>query len=191
MANPTTAIFLNSQTPAPPTNEQNVKFQSDGAQPQQSVTAYDPLMVGDTGSGGKSGNVPVPGAGDSAAGKFLHAGGSFQLPPMVIGFMLATAANGTTITPPGRLIAPRTGSVSKCKVIVNQVDSGTDLTFRIKKNGTTIFTADNTVSHTVSVGTLTTFTNLTSTPLPIAADDIFTLDITLGSASWSVTIQLE
>lgn len=40
MSAPTTSIFLNSTTPAPPTGKQNVVFQSDGATPEQSISAY-------------------------------------------------------------------------------------------------------------------------------------------------------
>jgi len=148
-------------------------------------------MVGDTGSGGLAGNVPPPAAGDSAAGKFLKADGSWQAPQMVIGFMLAAATTGSAVTPPGRLVAPRSGFLRKCKVVVNTVDTATVLTFRIKQNGTSVFTADNTIATSTSVGTVLTFTNLTSTPLPVAADDVFTLDITSGSAVWAITIQLE
>jgi hypothetical protein len=38
-------------------------------------------MVGDSGSGGTKGLVPAPGAGDTAAGKFLKADGTFAVPP--------------------------------------------------------------------------------------------------------------
>ena len=81
MSAPTTSILLNKTTPAAPSGQQNVVFQSDGATPQQSISAYDQLMVGDTGSGGKAGNVPAPAAGDAAAGKFLKADGTFAVPP--------------------------------------------------------------------------------------------------------------
>jgi len=191
MPNPTTAIFLNKTTPAPATGRQNIEFASDNATPQQSVTASDPVMVGDAGTGGLAGNAPAPTAGDAAAGKFLKADGSWQTPQMVIGFMLAAATTGTAVTPPGRLVAPRSGFLRKCKVVVNAVDSGTVLTFRIKQNGTSVFTADNTIATSTSVGTVLTFTNLTTTPLPVSVDDVFTLDITSGSAVWSATIQLE
>jgi len=40
-----------------------------------------PVMVGDSGSGGEQGVVPAPGAGDTAAGKFLKADGTWQVPP--------------------------------------------------------------------------------------------------------------
>ena len=182
--------FLNDAIPAAPTGRQNVHFSDDGGTPAK-VTGSDPVMVGDAGSGGLAGNVPAPAAGDADAGKFLKADGSWQTMPMVIGFMLASAITGTTLTPPGRLLAPRNGFVSRCKVVVNAVDSGTALTFRIKQNGSSVFTSDITLATSTAVGTVLTFTNLTSTPLPVSVDDVFTLDITSGSAQWSATIQLE
>lgn len=39
------------------------------------------VMVGDSGSGGTKGMVPAPAAGDAAAGKYLKADGSFDVPP--------------------------------------------------------------------------------------------------------------
>ncbi len=81
MSTATTAIKFSNTTPAAPSGQQNITWQSDGGVPQQSVTASDPVMVGDTGSGGLSGNVPAPPAGSAAAGKFLSASGAFEVPP--------------------------------------------------------------------------------------------------------------
>jgi len=44
------------------------------------VPADLPTMVGDSGSGGAKGAVPAPGAGDTAAGKFLKADGTWAVP---------------------------------------------------------------------------------------------------------------
>lgn len=41
----------------------------------------DSLFIGDTGSGGSAGKVPAPTSGDASAGKFLHANGTWALPP--------------------------------------------------------------------------------------------------------------
>ena len=41
-----------------------------------------PRMTGDAGTGGTAGAVPAPAAGDSAAGKFLRADGSWTAPPV-------------------------------------------------------------------------------------------------------------
>jgi hypothetical protein len=40
-------------------------------------------------------------------------------------------------------------------------------------------------------GTLSTFTTLTSSPLPVATNDIFTIDITSGASDWAFTAVLE
>lgn len=40
-----------------------------------------PAMEGDSGAGGTKGAVPAPGAGDTAAGKYLKADGSWAVPP--------------------------------------------------------------------------------------------------------------
>lgn len=48
-------------------------------------------FVGDSGSGGQSGLVPAPAAGDAAAGKFLMANGDWELPSN-------TPGNVTTVT---------------------------------------------------------------------------------------------
>lgn len=45
------------------------------------ATAILDAVVGDSGSGGTKGLVPAPGAGDTAAGKFLKADGTFAVPP--------------------------------------------------------------------------------------------------------------
>lgn len=84
MSLPTTGIKLNSVAPAPPADKQNMVFVSDGGTPQQQVTAIDPVMVGDTGSGGKAGNVPAAPAGAGAAHYVLKADGTWG-PPMTSG----------------------------------------------------------------------------------------------------------
>jgi len=45
------------------------------------ATAILNAMVGDSGSGGTKGLVPAPGSGDTAAGKFLKADGTWVVPP--------------------------------------------------------------------------------------------------------------
>lgn len=114
---------------------------------------------------------------------------SFFDGPMVIGFAVGGGAIGTAVG--GRAIAPRAGSVSKCKVVINASDAAVDLTFTIKQNGVGVFTSNQTITHGASPGTLSTITSLTSTPLTVAADDLFTMEITSGSSSWAFTAQLE
>lgn len=83
-------------TPAPPSGQQLIVPQNDGGSPVANESFYDPVMVGDTGSGGKAGNVPAPAAGDAAANKFLKADGTFAaLPKQVLGSVaLAPSAPG-------------------------------------------------------------------------------------------------
>jgi hypothetical protein len=93
--NPGSVINLNSETPAPPSSEQNVLWQADTNNPRN-VSAYDPVMVGDAGSGGKAGNVPAPLAGSYEAQMFLRADGNWAIPPSVAG-NFAVEVNGTQI----------------------------------------------------------------------------------------------
>jgi len=76
-----TANF-NATTPGPPTTgQQNIIWQDDGGSPIVNISAINPNMIGDSGSGGKSGNATAPAAGDAAAGKFLKADGTWAVPP--------------------------------------------------------------------------------------------------------------
>lgn len=81
VAAPGSTVNLNGTTPAPASGTTNVIFQKDGGTPTTNVSAYMPLMVGDTGSGGVSGAVPAPPAGSAGAGKFLSANGGYAIPP--------------------------------------------------------------------------------------------------------------
>jgi len=110
---------------------------------------------------------------------------------LVIGFVIADGTSGTDIGP--MLVAARSGSVSKCKVVVKASDASTDLGFTIKQNGISVFTSSPTVTAGTASGTVLTFTGLTASPPPLAisADDVFTIDIISGSSSWVFTAQLE
>lgn len=56
-------------------------------------------MTGDSGTGGLKGLVPAPGAGDTAAGKYLKAGGTWATPPNTGGWdAIITKANSDTVT---------------------------------------------------------------------------------------------
>jgi hypothetical protein len=74
-------VNLNATTPGPASTRQNIVFADDSGSPTVNVSAIDPLLVGDTGSGGTAGNVPAPASGDAAAGKFLKADGTWAVPP--------------------------------------------------------------------------------------------------------------
>jgi hypothetical protein len=109
--------------------------------------------------------------------------------PLVMGFVLGSGATGNNVGP--ILIASRAGHFTKCKVVIKASDPSNSLTFRIKQNGADIFASDPTLAAGTASGTVLTFTGLTSSPLTVAGDDLFTVDVTSGTAFWQVTIQLE
>lgn len=76
-----TEANFNGSTPAPPSGKTNITFQADSGTPTTNISAYMPVMVGDSGSGGTSGAVPAPPSGSFAAGYYLNAGGRFTQPP--------------------------------------------------------------------------------------------------------------
>lgn len=180
---PTQTINLNDALPAAPANSRNMEWQAD-------PPSLDPTVVRDV-----SAFMPAATTADlglvkpDGQGVLVDAAGKITA-QMIVGFMLTSCVTGNLITPPGRLIAPRAGTVAKCKAIVHASDLG-NLIFRIKQNGVDIFLADPSIPGSTAAGTLFTFTNLTATPLIIAADDIFTIDIVAGTAPWSITAQLE
>jgi hypothetical protein len=194
-------INLNNATPAAPSGSLNVTWQkgastgTDGATglPIDPVSASLPKMVGDTGAGGVMGLVPAPAAGDAAAGKVLKADGTWYVPPAMplplsIGFVMLSGATGTDVGP--MLVAPRAGSLTKCTVVVKTSDPVTGLSFRIKRNGTDIFSTDPSIAAAAASGSIDTFTALTSSPLAVASGDVFSIDVLTGSAAWSFTAQL-
>lgn len=116
-------------------------------------------------------------------------GGTPATTPLVIGFVINSGATGTNVGP--MLAAARAGSFTKCVVTTKASDGSTALTFTIKQNGTSVFSTNPTVSAGTGAGTVFTFTTLTSSPLPIVASDVFSIDITSGTANWQFTAQLE
>lgn len=79
--------ITNTKLAAMPTNTLKGNNSGSTAEPVDltatQTTAMLNVFVGDTGSGGTKGLVPAPAAGDTAAGKFLTAGGGFG--PVVAG----------------------------------------------------------------------------------------------------------
>lgn len=114
---------------------------------------------------------------------------AYYTPGLVVGFGILSATTGNNIA--GGVIAPRAASLSECKVLINKSDSSAALTIRIKQNGTDIFSADPTFTAGTTPGTLFTFTNLTASPLLVAVDDVFTIDVVSGTSSWAFTAQVE
>lgn len=107
----------------------------------------------------------------------------------IVGFIIGDGTAGTNVGP--MLAATRNGTVSKCVIVVKASDASTVLTFKIKQNGTDVFSSDPTVAAATASGTVSTVTALTSTPLTVAANDVFSIDITSGTSSWKFTAQLE
>ena len=275
MADPTTSIYLNSLIPSAEDGYENSKFQTDGLEPQQSVTvehtnnggvnkqAFDyliqtsdcgknivctsaspatpvtftlPSPPSPVGSDGTKWRVFIQNIGpdsltisrhglliDGAATNLtlaqnqgvaiftdgsnyytergLSSGGlitasyplqvtgtDVELNPL-IGFIINAGSIGTDVGP--HLRARQAGQVIKCKIDTKASDPSIDLTFKIKQNGVDVFSADPTITHGTASGTLTTSVALTSVPLSVAADDLFTIDITSGSSAWQFTAQLE
>lgn len=108
--------------------------------------------------------------------------------PIVICFIINDGTAGTDIGP--LLLAPRTGTISKCNVVTKTSDGSVDLTFRIKKNGVSIFGTNPTIPHGTASGTVNIF-SLISTPLSVTVNDVFQIDILSGSVTWVFTAQLE
>lgn len=104
-----------------------------------------------------------------------------------LGYVLNTGATGTNVGP--ELIAPRSGQFTQCKVVTKTSDPATALTFKINKNGLNIFVTNPTVAGATTPGTISTFS--LANPLSVAADDLFTIDILSGSATWQATVVLE
>lgn len=94
------------------------------AAPATSYTATLPIVVtgtvisinnfgGDSGSGGTKGAVPAPAAGDTAAGKYLKADGSWSVPPGTGGVPdTGTTANIAIVSDGSHGIAVGSGSLS-------------------------------------------------------------------------------
>ena len=141
--------------------------------------------------------APTPSTSDNstklATTAFVQAvvasgGGMAASGTMVVGFEINTGTVGTNVGP--MLIAPRSGNLSKCVVVTKAADGSTGLAFTIKKNGTSVFTSNPTVAAGTASGTLSTFTNLTSVPLAVAVNDVFSIDITGGTSTWQFTAQM-
>ena len=146
------------------------------------VTAYSYTQTGQVGwvwtknsSGGGQGptdtGVPAPGT------------------ETVVGFVLNSG--GVKNNAAAMLVAPQNGKISSCVVIVKSSDPSVPLTFRIKQNGTDVFTSNPTIAAGTATGTVVTFTSLTSSPLTVTAGDVFQIDVLSGTEFWSFTAQLE
>jgi hypothetical protein len=138
-------------------------------------------------------NLADPGSAQDAATKAYvdsAIGGGTSTLATVIGFVINTGSAGNDVGPD--LLAPRSGTISKVKFVTKQSDPSVALTFRIKQNGVSIFSSNQTVAAGTAAGTVTTLSSaLTSSPLSVTADDVFTIDITAGASAWKFTVQIE
>ena len=141
---------FNATTPAAATGAQNIAFADDAGSPTVNISATDPVMVGDTGSGGTAGNVPAPASGDAAAGKFLKADGTWALPggggtflEEVITF---SGTSGAFAHSPSRLYGlyrngVRMSSLSGTPAIQKFSATGTAITLSTAAGGSDVFIA--------------------------------------------------
>lgn len=107
----------------------------------------------------------------------------------VIGFWMPGVAPGTNVGP--MLASARQGNTSMVAVVIKASDASTNLSFDILQNGTSIFQTPPVVAAGTPGGTLIVITNLTSTPLAVSQNDIFSFNILTGSGSWFFTAQLQ
>ena len=114
--------------------------------------------------------------------------GTVGINPLVA-FVINDGSTGTNVGP--MLTAREAGQAIKVVIVVKASDPSIDLTFAIKQGGTDVFSADPTVTHGTASGTVITSTSLTSVPLSVAANDVFSIDITSGNSNWKFTAQLE
>lgn len=113
---------------------------------------------------------------------------NFPAPNPVIGFVITSGVSGTDIAP--HLTAAKAGQVTRCVVAVKSVDPSIGLAFRILQNGVNVFSSNPTVAAGTSPA-IYTFSSLTSSPLSVSDNDLFTMDILTGSSLWVFGAQLK
>lgn len=111
------------------------------------------VMVGDSGAGGVKGLVPAPAAGSAAAGKFLKADGTFQIPPGTGG-----AANYQTVQQAGvtKPTEPVLNFLAPFVVTDNPGNTSTDISLDGNSTQTTTVT-----NSAVAFGSFTNVATLT------------------------------
>lgn len=153
-------------------------------------------LVGPTGASGAPGVDGADGAdgapgADGADGADGAPGATGPAGPsrVVIGYIINDGTAGTNAGP--MLAATHTGSVTRCVVVTKASHASTGLAFTIKQNGVSIFSVSPTVAAATVSGTVSVFTALTSSPLTVTVDDVFSIDITSGDTAWKFSAQLE
>ncbi len=144
-------VNFNTTTPAPASGKQNIVFADDGGSPTVNLSALDPVMIGDTGSGGTAGNVPAPPSGSAAAGKFLKADGTWALPAAAGTFLeevvTFSGTSGAFSHAPVRLYGLyrngiRMTSLAGSPAIQTFAATGTAITLSTAAGGSDVFIAD-------------------------------------------------
>ena len=143
-------VNLNATTPAAATGKQNVVWATDSGTPTANISGTDPVMVGDTGSGGLAGNAPAPAAGDAAANKFLKADGTWEAPPAAGTFLeevvTFSGTSGAFAHAPSRLYGLyrngiRMTSLAGSPAIQTFSATGTAITLSTAAGGSDVFIA--------------------------------------------------
>jgi hypothetical protein len=107
---------------------------------------------------------------------------------MTVGFDIHDGSTGTNVGP--MLPAPADGQLSRCVVVVKNSDT-TDCQFTIRQNGASVFVGPLLIPGGTASGSLLSSASLTTSPLAVARDDVFSIDIVAGSSTWQFTAQLE
>ena len=185
-------INLNDSTPVAPANAVNVTWQKSGTD----VSAHVSEFAGDGGSGGASGLVPAPVAGDAAAGKFLKADGTWEAPPVPPRSCGATFDGGGAALSSGAvayLVVPKGGTIVAWNILV---DAGT-CTIKVWKvaRGTAIPTGAasiTTAGLAITSGTALHNTTLTDfTTLDVADGDLVAIYLHAVTAATKIFFSLE
>jgi hypothetical protein len=161
--------------------------------PASAIDGHLAVFDGASGKLIKDGGAPAAGTVTAVTASYPLASSGSTTPNItlnpLVAFIVINGSIGTDVGP--HLRVRQAGQVIKCKIDTKASDPSIDLTFKIKQNGVDVFSVDPTITHGTASGTLATSTSLTSVPLAVAADDLFTIDITSGSSAWQFTAQLE
>jgi len=143
-------------------------------------------VPGNQGNQGAAGNQGNQGAQGSLGNQGNQ--GTTGIAPFTASFYLNSGVPGTNVVGD---FAPVAESISSCMVFVLASDSSTDLTFNITMAGVSVFSSPPTVTHGTAGDTLVNKTSsLASPPISVAANAIFLLSVSSGTASWVFTVKL-
>ena len=196
-----TEVNLNGTVPAAPIGETNVTWQAGAAYPDpnnpqkfvRDTSAYMPNMVGDSGSGGTAGAVPSPGSGDAAAGKFLKADGTWEVPPGnigTVGIVIDGAGSVLSTGSKGYIQVEYAGTIVGWTLLADQAGSAQ---ITVKKSTYSGFPTTASIVASappnLSSAQKNTSTALTGWTAAIAAGDV--LEFNLDSATTVTRLVLE